>query len=1159
MPTNLVYIRGGYVPESRVPEGQVSTQLSTPAVSLVLSTRRINTTLPLVGGGDLSLDRTISISKADANTDGYLSKEDWTTFSAGGGGDVPASRTIATTAPLSGGGDLSSNRTLTITQAGASTDGYLTKENWLKIIQAVPNTRTITTSAPLTGGGTLVTDKTFAIPQADVSTDGYLSKEDWAVLDASTPKTRTISTTSPLSGGGDLTTNRTLSIPQADGSTNGFLNMADWTTFNNKVASTRNINTTAPITGGGDLSADRTIAIPPATISADGYLTKEDWYEFKYPDLSGSSYLDEKSKAGYSFNYKNKAFQPAGDWHGVITKDPSGYICIIKGFQSAVGVAAPGTLDFFNGFPNIELFPDGRLMVIWSVAPSHGHDDTAAYYSFSYDGGNSWTTPTELQAGGVSTRAQGLYLVKSGPYKNRLFYCYRLTASTFNRLIYSDDFGETWSDPVDAYDTGAEFTRWLIGGKPVVTGSGDDEILLSGYGYVDGTSPIEYKTTCIASTDGGLTWSRRSVILDGTGINEQPEEPCMTKLQNGNIFCAVREDGNTGAASSSIRTFYSDDDGATWTAIVDTYPGAFQGLGRPMCLQITSGALVLVTRGDASGGYPNFDGIIYTSRDNGFTWDGPVKIDERTDVFWTYGDMIEVYPNMLAFTYGAQNQAYSRSDICFTYLLDGPGRTPLGGIVAKNIQTNNLGAGFSKFSWSTPPAKASATDGATLQTTLNSLIDYLGNIGLVPNNPLNSSSITGLWEVDQIPNTVNDWAGDFSEDTDLDAINGETLSATADGGTWSVTDGKLQNTSPSGRSFLLWDTGESDGEWEADMTWTNDGQIQLVLRYIDTDNQLVIGVDGSALRLYKREGGGSNETLENGTGGTFTNGVEKNLKVVANGDIITCYSGGTLVLTHTLSGGDETTFANGTVWGLKLPSTNARADNVLFHKDLENGDLIGYLPDLSSNGRNLIQTTTADKFIYQINLNTENSGSIFGVFNGLPSIRNTSGNTRYLETASFSAQSQPNAYCVVIWFNNSTGNFFNVLRSASGDAQNLNVTAPSDRKFGIGAGTGAGTTQSTRGLAAGPNAPMVLSCMFDGQSSWIRVNGNYVFRANSSNYVGSGTLEQIRLGDDSNNGEYYIASAAVFAHGSPTTSEIIKYEKYFAQKYDINYNFNTVL
>ncbi len=43
---------------------------------------------------------------------------------------TPASRTISTTAPLSGGGDLTANRTISMTQANGSTNGWLSSADW---------------------------------------------------------------------------------------------------------------------------------------------------------------------------------------------------------------------------------------------------------------------------------------------------------------------------------------------------------------------------------------------------------------------------------------------------------------------------------------------------------------------------------------------------------------------------------------------------------------------------------------------------------------------------------------------------------------------------------------------------------------------------------------------------------------------------------------------------------------------------------------------------------------------------------------------------------------------------------------------------------------------------------------------------------------------
>jgi len=46
----------------------------------VTNARTISTTSPLSGGGDLTADRTFSITQATTSTDGYLSATDWTTF-----------------------------------------------------------------------------------------------------------------------------------------------------------------------------------------------------------------------------------------------------------------------------------------------------------------------------------------------------------------------------------------------------------------------------------------------------------------------------------------------------------------------------------------------------------------------------------------------------------------------------------------------------------------------------------------------------------------------------------------------------------------------------------------------------------------------------------------------------------------------------------------------------------------------------------------------------------------------------------------------------------------------------------------------------------------------------------------------------------------------
>lgn len=65
------------------------------------------------------------------------------------GSYVPTTRTISTTAPLQGGGDLSANRTLSITQATTSTNGYLSSTDWNTF-----NGKQNALTNPVTGTGT---------------------------------------------------------------------------------------------------------------------------------------------------------------------------------------------------------------------------------------------------------------------------------------------------------------------------------------------------------------------------------------------------------------------------------------------------------------------------------------------------------------------------------------------------------------------------------------------------------------------------------------------------------------------------------------------------------------------------------------------------------------------------------------------------------------------------------------------------------------------------------------------------------------------------------------------------------------------------------------------------------------------------------------------
>jgi len=90
-------------------------------------------------GNPISIDNntttpTIELLSATSARNGYLTSTDWTTFNnkQAALGFTPANSTItlATTAPLQGGGNLTANRTLSITQATTSANGFLTSTDW---------------------------------------------------------------------------------------------------------------------------------------------------------------------------------------------------------------------------------------------------------------------------------------------------------------------------------------------------------------------------------------------------------------------------------------------------------------------------------------------------------------------------------------------------------------------------------------------------------------------------------------------------------------------------------------------------------------------------------------------------------------------------------------------------------------------------------------------------------------------------------------------------------------------------------------------------------------------------------------------------------------------------------------------------------------------
>ena len=217
------------------------------------ATRNIVAGVGLMGGGDLSADRTISINNsitAGSNI-GSSSVVPVISYNAEG---LLTTVSTATITPTTIGAAASSHTQAwsTITLTPTTVAGY-------GITDALSSTRNIATGTGLTGGGNLSADRTISINNTITSGNNIGSSSVVPVITYNTSGLLTAVSTATITpatiGAAPTSHTQAWSTITSTPTTIAGYGITD------SLSTVRNIATGAGLTGGGDLSADRTISI----------------------------------------------------------------------------------------------------------------------------------------------------------------------------------------------------------------------------------------------------------------------------------------------------------------------------------------------------------------------------------------------------------------------------------------------------------------------------------------------------------------------------------------------------------------------------------------------------------------------------------------------------------------------------------------------------------------------------------------------------------------------------------------------------------------------------------------------------------------------------------------------------------------------------------
>ena len=247
--------------------------------------------------------------------------------------------------------------------------------------------------------------------------------------------------------------------------------------------------------------------------------------------------------------------------------------------------------DTYNDHFQVFDKPNGKLFALWCQATVEGALDQHVTFSRSFDKGKTWEPPRVLAgnrtiaegfANGGAIASWAFPLVSQSGRIYILYNQYIPGKVSTNRQhtglmmgIYSDDDGETWTQPEtiaiphtdnDSPDTSIP-PEWVVWQKPLRLGKNGNYLVgVTRYAHPSMHSKYRTVTEFIHFDNVDKNPPIKDFIVRWVHTNDKVlhvgvhcEEPAIVKLPDGRLFCVLR----TGAGSPYWTQ--SKDDGETWS------------------------------------------------------------------------------------------------------------------------------------------------------------------------------------------------------------------------------------------------------------------------------------------------------------------------------------------------------------------------------------------------------------------------------------------------------------------------------------------------------------------------------------------------------------------------------------------------------------------